>query len=171
MTALFAILTFQAILGALDMLLNHEWREHLPSRPGARLEQALHAAREWLYGMLFLALGWAQWQGHWAWLLAAVLLGEILLTAWDFVEEDRTRVLSPNERVMHLVLSMGAGAVCTLMLPMVLQWSRLPDAVVLSRHGYWTGLFTLFAIGVWVWAVRDTWAAITLYRLHKGVQT
>ena len=45
MTLVFSLLTLQTFLGALDTFWNHEYVERLPSRRGARLELALHAAR------------------------------------------------------------------------------------------------------------------------------
>ena len=55
MTLVFSLLTVQTLLGALDTLWNHELVERLPSRRAARVELALHAAREFVYVFLFLA--------------------------------------------------------------------------------------------------------------------
>ena len=66
MTLVFSLLTVQTLLGALDTLWNHELVERLPSRRAARVELALHAAREFVYVFLFLALAWREWHGAWA---------------------------------------------------------------------------------------------------------
>jgi hypothetical protein len=58
MTLVFSLLTVQTLLGALDTLWNHELVERLPSRRAARVELALHAAREFVYVFLFLGLAW-----------------------------------------------------------------------------------------------------------------
>mgnify|MGYP006141266453 CR=1 FL=1 len=52
------LLIGQALLGAFDNLWHHEWQARLPRQRGARRELALHAAREALYGALFLAIAW-----------------------------------------------------------------------------------------------------------------
>ena len=101
MTLVFSLLTVQTLLGALDTLWNHELVERLPSRRAARHELALHAAREFVYVFVFLALAWREWHGSWALLIAAALLLEVAITATDFVVEDRTRRLSAFERVLH----------------------------------------------------------------------
>src|SRR5688572_22553353 len=117
MTAILCILAVQGLLGALDVIVNHEWREGLPRRASAMLEEAIHGVREVLYAVVFAGLAWFEWHGAWALVFSGVLLIEVLLTAWDFVEEDRTRKVSAIERVMHLMLSMGGGAYCALLLP------------------------------------------------------
>ena len=52
-----------------------------------------------------------------AWIVVMLIAVEIVLTAWDFVQEDRSRVLSPVERIPHLVLSMSGGAYVGLLIP------------------------------------------------------
>ena len=114
MTLVFSLLTFQTLLGALDTFWNHEYQEKLPSRRGARVELALHAAREFVYVFLFLALAWREWHGAWAVLIAGALLVEVVITSWDFVVEDRTRRLPVFERVLHTVLTLLFGVVLML---------------------------------------------------------
>lgn len=159
MTAILWLLAAQGVLGASDVLLNHEWREDLPHRPGAALEQAIHGARELLYAVVFAGLAWFEWHGAYAWLLAGVLLVEVVLTAWDFVEEDRTRRLSATERLMHLALSMGGGAYCALLIPVLLRWQQQATALQVSAHGPLSWLLSAMAVGVLIWGVRDAMAA------------
>jgi hypothetical protein len=159
MNALLWLLAAQGLLGALDVLVNHEWREDLPHRASAALEQAIHGWRELLYALVFAGLAWCEWHGAWAWVLGAVLLIEIGLTGWDFVEEDRTRVLSSTERLMHLVLSMGGGAYCAMLAPILAGWARLPSGLALVDHGIVGWLLTLMSGGVLIWGVRDLLAA------------
>ena len=89
----FALITIQAILGGIDNLWHHEITERLPARRAAAGELSLHALREFLYAFLFLGLAWFQWLGHWAYLIAAVLACEIVVTLADFLVEDKTRRL------------------------------------------------------------------------------
>ena len=73
MQAVFILLSLQSVLGALDNLWHHEWQARLPQRVSARRELALHAAREALYGLVFLGLAWFEWRGAMAGLLALML--------------------------------------------------------------------------------------------------
>ena len=159
MKVLLYILIAQGILGALDVILNHELRENLPGRASAMLEQFIHGFREVFYAVVFAGLAWFEWQGAWALAFAAILLIEVLLTAWDFVEEDRTRVLSPTERVMHLMLSMGGGAYCALLIPVLIEWSALPTGFVPVSYGWLSWVLTPMAAGVLLWGLRDLIAA------------
>jgi uncharacterized protein len=95
----FSLISLQAVLGAMDNLWHHEITERLPSRRSAARELALHAARESIYALIFIALAWFQWQGYWALLIASVMVLEILITTVDFVVEDQTRRLPAFERV------------------------------------------------------------------------
>src|SRR5262245_46820331 len=71
----------------------HEWVQCLPARATARRELRLHATRDFAYTIVFGSLAWVVWQGWCVWLLVSVLLFEILITLWDFLEEDRSRPL------------------------------------------------------------------------------
>jgi len=162
MTIILWILAGQGLLGALDVLINHEWRERLPHRPGAALEEAIHGARELLYALVFAGLAWFEWRGAFALLFAGVLLAEVALTAWDFVEEDRTRRLSATERVMHLALSMGGGAYCALLVPMLWRWHGEATALQFVDYGVVSWLLSIMAAGVLAWGVRDVVASWTM---------
>ena len=126
MTLVFSLLTVQTLLGALDTLWNHELVERLPSRRAARVELALHAAREFVYVFLFLGLAWRDWHGAWALAIVAALLLEVAITATDFVIEDQTRRLSAFERVLHTVLTLLFGVLLMAIAPMLIDWSSNP---------------------------------------------
>jgi uncharacterized protein len=159
------LLIFQALLGAFDNLWHHEWAARLPQQRGARRELLLHAAREALYGALFLGLAWWAWHGLFAWLVALVLAIEVVITLADFMEEDRSRRLPAFERWLHTVLTLSYGLFIGAMAPLLLQWAQQPLALVATPRGWVSGLFTLFAIGVWAWSVRNVLAARRLGRL------
>lgn len=163
MQTLFLLLIFQASLGGFDVLYNHEYREKLPTRPSAALEQLIHSLRELLYTFLFAGLANWTWCGNWAFLVALVLALETGLTAWDFVVEDRTRVLGPAERITHLILSMCGGAYVALLIPLLWQWSQTPTGIHPQDHGLLTHILNFFAVTVFVWGIRDAIAAIRLY--------
>ena len=70
----FALITTQALLGAVDNLWHHEITERLPAKRSAAGELVLHAVRESIYAFVFIGLAWFRWQGAWAVLLAVVML-------------------------------------------------------------------------------------------------
>jgi uncharacterized protein (TIGR01777 family) len=169
MSAAYVLITVQALLGALDNLWHHEITERLPARRAASGELSLHAARELLYGMLFLGLAWLEWRGVWAALLATVLLAEIAITLADFVVEDRTRHLPALERVLHTILALTYGAVLAVLTPALVRWWQLPGGLVHTSHPF-SWLFTVFGAGVLVWALRDTLAVLRLRQPPEWVR-
>lgn len=171
MTAVLIILAVQALLGAFDNFWHHELQARLPQRASARRELALHAAREAIYAVVFLGLGWFEWHGALACALAALLLAELAITLADFLEEDRSRRLPPFERVLHTLLTMGYGLFLGAIAPQLWRWARLPIAFVASPHGTLSVLFTLFAIGVGAWAVRNGMAVAALGRSCRSAST
>ncbi len=156
------VLIFQGLLGGFDVMWNHEWKENLPGKLTANLEQKIHGLRELLYAVIYIGLAWYSWNGIWAWILFGVLIVEILLTAWDFVVEDKTRKLSPNERVIHLTLSMGGGAYVALLIPELLRWTQLPSGLESVEYGMLSWILTMFGVGVFGWGVRDYWSGVRL---------
>lgn len=162
MNTIINLLIFQSVLGAYDVIWNHEWKERLPSKPSAALEQKIHGIRELFYAVMFIGLAWQLWQGFWAWIFFCVLVIEVVLTAWDFVTEDKTRVLSAPERVTHLILSMVGGAYIAFLIPVLLDWSNLPSGFVSVEYGLRSWILTLFGIGVFAWGVRDLISGLVL---------
>lgn len=156
------LLIFQGFLGGYDVLWNHEWKEKLPTKPTAALEQKIHGVRELFYAVVFLGLAWLAWNGFWAWVLFGVIVIEVVLTAWDFVTEDKTRTLSPTERVTHLVLSVTGGAYIALLIPVLIEWSHLPAALVGVEYGLRSWVLTVLGVGVFLWGVRDIWSGLEL---------
>ena len=167
MNAALIVLTVQVALGGLDNLLHHELTEALPSRVSARLELALHAVREILYAVVFLTLAWLRPEGVFAALFALILITEIAVTLWDFIEEDQTRRLPPFERVLHTVLALGYGVFLALFAPLLFAWAQEPSALSVETRGLWTPAFTVFAIGVFAWGLRDGLASWRLFRKAK----
>ncbi len=159
------ILIFQGILGGYDVLWHHEWKEQLPTKPTAALEQKIHGLRELFYAVVFLGLAWFVWNGIWAWALFGVIVIEILLTAWDFVTEDKTRVLSPTERITHLLLSMTGGAYVAFLIPVLLDWSHMPTALIGIEYGFRSWVLSILGMGVFAWGLRDLWSGLALAKI------
>ena len=170
MTLVFSLLTVQTLLGAVDSLWNHEISARLTQRRGARLELALHAARALAYAFLFLALAWREWHGAWAVLIGAVLMMEAVITAADFVVEDRTRRLSAFERVLHTLLTLLFGVVLMALTPRLIAWWALPTAVVPATHGAFSIAFSVFAAGMAAWGLRDALASLRHFRPAEWVR-
>ena len=158
------ILICQALLGAFDNLWHHEWQARLPQQRGARRELLLHAAREALYGALFLGLAWWAWHGVLALAVAVLLAVEVAITLADFLEEDRTRQLPPMERWLHTVLTMSYGLFVGAMAPVLLGWFAEPTGLVANGRGFVSWWFTAMAAGVWAWSLRNVLAARRLGR-------
>lgn len=152
------LLIFQGVLGALDTFIYHEYLQHLPTRPKASLELRLHALRDFAYAIVFGSLAWLEWRGALAWVFVAILLFEIVITLWDFIEEDLNRPLPPGERVMHTVMAIVYGAFLANLLPALWYWSQQPTAFELVSYGRISWLMSLMAIGVFLSGIRD-WAA------------
>ena len=155
-------MALQGCLGAFDTLYHHEITEALAQRQTARLELSIHAVRALIYSALFIGLSAWTWNGVWALVLLAVFAVEIVLTLWDFVTEDRTRLLPATERITHTILAINGGAfVCLLALNSV-DWFN--DATALQWHpqGWLSAFLFLCGIGVGISGVRDAFAALTL---------
>ena len=155
MTTALSLLIVQGILGALDTLYYHELMQHIPARPTGRLELRLHAARDFAYAILFGSLAWMQWQGWLTLLLAGLLLLEILITLWDFIEEDIHRPLPPGEHVMHTVLAIVYGAFLANLLPQVWGWAWLPTGFTFVSYGWISWILSAMTLGVTLSGVRD----------------
>ena len=164
------LLAVQGVVGAFDTLYYHEWRDMLPAR-GVRVaaELRLHAARDFLYAVLFVGLPWLAWHGVWVLALGAVLLAEIVLTLADFVVEIRVRKpfgdVYGGERITHAVLGIVYGAMLAQLVPVLWSWGREPTAVFIAAPSIpeplrW--ILSAMAAGVFLSGVRDLYASLGL---------
>jgi hypothetical protein len=169
-TTILVLLLVQAVLGGLDTILNHELIEHLPERPEARREIGLHALRETNYAVLFAGLGWAEWHGAAALVIALLLVAEIGITAVDEAVENRTRVLPQNERVMHVFLTLNLAAIITLLAPVLTGWWQEPSGLVAVNHGLFSWVLLAFSAAGIAWALRDfiAWRRHLVHSRSKG---
>ena len=152
----------QGLLGAFDMFYHHEFKEKLAWRKTASKELVLHGVRNFLYSMVFVSLGWVAWHGAYAWVFAGILVTEVLITLWDFVEEDRTRKLPESERITHTILTLNYGAMLMLFIPMIASWSEFPTGFYMMNHGLLSWIMSVYALGVFVWAWRELLRGISL---------
>jgi hypothetical protein len=164
------LLALQGILGALDTLYYHEWRARLPLLgPMARSELLLHAARDFLYVIIFSTLPWLAWRGFWTSALASLLLAEVVITFRDFIVEDEVRKplggVYHGERVMHAVMGIVYGAMLAYLIPAMVSWWAMPTALTFSPPPIpdvlrWT--LMLMSLGLLLSGVRDACAAYGL---------
>lgn len=171
MSTVFFMLSVQAVMGAFDNFWHHELAAKLPQRVSARHELTLHAAREAIYGVVFIGLAWFEWRGAFAGVLTALLLTELGITLADFLEEDRTRCLPPFERVLHTLLTISYGLFLGFFAPVLMGWAQLPSTMALVSHGWISWLCTSYGIGVLAWSVRNGIAVLHLRRMVQGTQS
>lgn len=158
------LMAVQGLLGAFDTIYHHELTEALPQRPSARRELSIHAVRALIYSALFIGLSAWHWHGAWALVLLVLFTIEIILTLWDFVVEDRTRLLPATERVTHTVLAMNGGAFIMLLALNMPSWWSLPSAFAWQPQGWLSAWLGVCGIGVGLSGVRDALAAMRLGR-------
>ena len=159
------LLLVQGVLGGIDTLLNHELIARLPQRQDARMEVGIHVFREVIWAILLFGLAWFAWHGTAAAIIAGLLVVEVLVTAWDELVENRSRVLPHNERVLHVFLVLNLGAVITVLYPLLLDWGSRPTALVPAGHGALSWIISLLALCAAAWAVRD---ALAWQRLRRA---
>jgi len=170
MTIALWLLALQGIIGAFDTLYYHEWRARLPARGlEAAPELKLHAARDFLYAVLFGTLPWLAWQGVWVIVLGVVIGAEIVLTLWDFIVEIAVRKslgdVYAGERVTHAIMGILYGAMLASLFPTLLYWRSLPSDLSVTLPAIpellrWSLL--VMAAGVFLSGVRDLYAALGL---------
>ena len=165
-STLWILIAAQIAMGGFDTLFHHEGTERLAWRPGAQRELRLHGVRNLVYSVLFALLGWAEPGGALAWIMLLLLVGELFITFWDFIEEDRTRRLPASERVTHTLLALNYGAVLALLVPILLDWAAKPTELAPANHGWWSAICALAAAGTLLFGLRDLAAAARLRRLR-----
>jgi hypothetical protein len=168
MTTVLWLIFIQGIIGAFDTFYYHEYRARLPARGRtAAPELKLHAARDFLYAILFTSIPWFQWRGAWAAALAAVIVAEIILTLWDFVAEIAVRKelgdVYAGERITHALMGIIYGGMVAYLIPVMLRWWSLGSALAFAPAAVpallrWT--ITLMGIGVLLSGIRDLYAAL-----------
>ena len=172
MTTALWLLAFQGALGAFDTLYYHEWRARLPAGGAAtRDELRLHAARDFIYAVVFGTLPWLAWRGAWSIVLAALLAAEVVITLKDFVVEDRVRRplggVYAGERVTHALMGIIYGAFLAFLFPTLRGWWLAPTSFAPPLEATLPALrwaLSLMAVGVFLSGVRDLSAAMGLPR-------
>ena len=170
MTIVLCLLAIQGVIGAFDTFYYHEWRARLPARGrAAAAELKLHAMRDFLYALIFVSLPWVAWHGKYVFVLAAILIAEIIFTMWDFIVEISVRKslgdVYAGERVTHAVMGIIYGAMIASLTPVLFDWSDLPTEIVWTKPQVPDALrwaLTVMAAGVFLSGLRDLYAAFGL---------
>lgn len=159
MNAAIWILLVQASLGAFDTLYYHEYKLNLAHGDHTQTELKLHATRDFCYAIIIGSLGFVTWNGLFAVALFGILLAEIVITLWDFVEEDKVRKLPGGERCMHAIMGIFYGAFLAFLLPEMWKWYQKPTGWGPSYHGIPAWLLLVLATGVLLSGIRDLLAS------------
>ncbi len=114
---------------------------------------------------IFICFGWLEPNGIYTIVLVTILGVEVLITLWDFVEEDMTRKLPATERINHTLLALNYGAILALAAPILYEWSMMENSVTPVHYGWWSVMAIASAIGVAVFGLRDLLAASRSERL------
>jgi len=155
MTNAIWLLLLQASLGAFDTLYYHEYRLKLAHSSHTRVELRLHASRDFAYAIIIGSLGFLTWHGVFTGVLLGLLLTEICITIWDFIEEDKIRRLPAGERAMHAVMGIVYGAFLGFLIPQMVEWSKLTTGFGPSYHGFPAWMLLVLAAGVFASGIRD----------------
>lgn len=157
----------QILMGGTDTLLHHEFTERLAWQRSAQKELKLHALRNFIYAILFGAFAWGVPTGIFAVIAIALIIAEVLITLWDFVEEDLSRKLPATERVLHTLLALNYGAILILLLPEL--WAFAKQATGYTHFDYGIGSYALMiaSAGVLLFGLRDYFAALRLDNLKE----
>jgi len=159
----------QALMGAFDTLYHHEFKVALSQKINARLELYIHSIRAVLYGVLFAGLAWFEWHGLWVGLLIGIVLVELGLTLWDFVVEDKTRLLPGSERITHTLLAINGGAMFVLIALLLPGWYAQDTALLAVDYGWRSWFLFIAGMGVGLSGVRDAFAAWQIQRLKLNL--
>lgn len=162
---LWTLVALQIVMGGVDVIVHHELSERLAWKANAAFELRLHAWRNIFYAGLFAAFALMRPAGPLALVLLAVMAAEILITLWDFVEEDMTRRLPPTERVIHTLLAINYGAILAFIGPEIARWATLPPGLSIINYGWGSALLIAASAGVLAFALRDFYASRRAARL------
>ena len=113
-----AALVVFMLLGAIDGLYFHLWRDRLHTRAASRAEHLVHTLRTALFVPLLPTLFLWQTAGVLLWAGLVVLALDQALELWDMVTEKGSRAdlggLSTSEYVLHMSSSTARGAALAL---------------------------------------------------------
>jgi len=167
---LFILIIIQGFMGAYDTLYHHELKAMLPWTEKASTELMIHGVRNIFYAFIFMSLALGEWHGIFAVIFGAILIVEIVLTLWDFVVEDQTRMLSATERVTHTLLAINYGVILAYLIPVLVIWSKQDASFYFHHSGIYSYILIFFSAAVFIWAFRDGLAGLKLAKQKSNRQ-
>ena len=166
MTAL-SLMIAQGSLGAFDTIYYHEYKARLVAGGSkTRPELWLHVVRDFVYAVLFGTLPFVAWCGSFTYVLACLILFEIVVTMTDFAVEPRTRApgdVLPGERITHGLMAIVYGGVLSCLAPAMLAWWSQPTGFAVHDEPISLAMKTALsamAIGVFLSGLRNAYAAL-----------
>ena len=113
-----------------------------------------------MFALTFAGLAWFEWRGVWGWVAIGLIGVEYLITIFDSIVEDQTRVLTAIERSTHMLLAINTGLYAVfLTLQVLTRWHSQPTALAPVHYPWLSEALSFCAVAVAIWAVRDALAA------------
>jgi hypothetical protein len=147
------LLLLIGVLGAIDIAYFHSLRGRLVLRPESRREAWIHVLRGFVYAAQFLSVPSLVLTGRWYLAYLALFALDVGVAVADVLEEPSSRAaqggLSGGEYLMHIVLSVLAGAFLCAFFRDSWAWHAQPTGVALSTSvpQWLRGLLRLMALG------------------------
>ena len=158
-----------AVLGLTDVLLYHSVSHGIRHHARAKGELVLHALRGPTYAFLFALVPFFEFRGLYSFLLAAVLVIDVVISIFDFWLEGESRRflggLPSGEYVLHMVIAMVFGAFVCVIAFQIAQWVLLDTELLYAGHHLplWVKLvFPVMSLLVFASGLQDAMAAIRL---------
>jgi len=161
------ILILQSLLGGFDTIYYHEYQQRLALKPSAAKELLLHGIRSIIYSIIFILLAWFELRGSFVLILILFFSIEIIITLWDFVEEDRSRKLPAPERIMHSIMGIIYGIFLTLIAPILNSWWQTKTEIIFVQYGHISILLSLMSFGTLTSGLRDLMSSLTKKEFPK----
>jgi hypothetical protein len=164
-----ALLFAIAVLGFTDVLLYHAVSHGIRHHARAKGELVLHALRGPTYAFLFALIPFYEFRGLYGFLLAGVLVIDVVISIIDFWLEGESRRflggLPSGEYVLHMIIAMIFGAFVCVVSFQISQWVRLDTELLYVGHRMpWIVklIFPVMAVLVFASGLQDAVAAIRL---------
>jgi hypothetical protein len=126
------------VLGAFDIAWFHTHKARLTARPESRLEAWVHVVRGAVYAGQFALVPNVRFGGAWYLAFALLFVVDVVVAVADVAIEPASRRsqggLPAGEYVMHIVLSVLAGAFLHAVFTGSAAWRALPTALTFEPH-------------------------------------
>jgi hypothetical protein len=132
------LLLVMGLLGAFDIAYFHAYRAKLTERPESRTEAWIHVARGAVYGAQFAIVPNLRMAGAWYAALVGLFVVDVAIALSDVLVEPASRRsqggLPAGEYLMHMILSVMAGALLHAIATSTAGWRALPTGIAIEPH-------------------------------------